>query len=111
MSDVAAAMQSVIPGTGLGVKPEPTLRRASRKKPAKKKAAKKAKRAKAAPVKTAKTRRGRGALTLDLSAAVELAGSMHRTDMPVFKALSDMLSARGRPSRKRLLAALNGVFA
>lgn len=55
-------------------------------------------------------RRGRADVTMDLAGTMELLGSMHRTDVPVFQVISEALSSRAKPSRKRLLAAIAKVF-
>lgn len=56
------------------------------------------------------TRRGRADVTMDLAGTMELLGSMHRTDVPVFQVISEALSSRAKPSRRRLLAAIQKVF-
>lgn len=60
--------------------------------------------------KAAKQRRGRKDTTLGLAEALSLAGSLHRTDLPIFQQLTEIIGARGGPSRKRLLAAIGKVF-
>lgn len=57
-----------------------------------------------------KQRRTRKDTTLGLAEALSLAGSLHRTDLPIFQQLTEIISARGGPSRKRLLAAISKVF-
>lgn len=113
MTDLASQMQ--VPGAPDTTTP-PAKPRKTGKHPAlaapygkKKKKAKKRKAKRTAP-KEPKARRGRSAITLDLGGAVELLSSMHRTDVPVFRKLSELITGQGAPSRKRILVALNKVF-
>lgn len=68
------------------------------------------KRSGAKVVKAQIKRRGRADVTMDLAGTMELLGSMHRTDVPVFQVISEALSSRAKPSRRRLLAAIQKVF-
>jgi hypothetical protein len=105
MSDIASAMSTTVPNAD---PPKPRRpRKAKTVKTAAPKKKRKAKVAKAAPAKRAP--RG-AAVQLELHDAIGLAASMHRTDVPVFQSLVEILNAKGKPSRKRLLAALQRVF-
>lgn len=116
MADVQRAMETPLPNTG-AVPTEPvapdtgTIRK---RLPARKKAVKKAKRkpAKKAAAAVPKARRvsARNAVSMDLSDALGLVQGMHRTDVDTFQTISEHLTGKGKPSRKRLLAALNKVF-
>jgi hypothetical protein len=102
MIDLERAMN---PGGLPGPVAAEKIPRKPRKKAVKKAAKKRAAKAKAKPA------RGRNAsITMDLAGTMELMGSMHRTDIPVFQLMSEAMTARGKPSRLRLLAALVKVF-
>lgn len=114
MADLARAMQTPPPLYPAPVA-QATIAKKKRRKPKKaavvKAAPRKRRKKKAAKAVPAASRRGRRSETaLELPAAMALLGSLHRTDVPVFQVLTEALSARGKPSRKRLLAALGRVF-
>lgn len=123
MSDVARVMQTTVPDNtrqSPAIPMPPTAPDTGRvrtvrkkRKPAAKKAAVPKKRRPGRPkgaLNKAPKRGRRGDVALDLQSSLALLGSLHRTDLPVFQALTSALSARGKPSRKRLLAALGKVF-
>lgn len=122
MSDLERAMNpgglpGPVPSQGedhLGEKPP---KKARKKRVAKKKVIRGLRRgsARAAAAqraaKAVRKRAPRGAaVSMDLAGTMELLGSMHRTDVPVFQVISEALSSRAKPSRKRLLAAIAKVF-
>lgn len=120
MADVERAMNTPLPtGTpqplpmGRGEKGALTKEKnARRAKRAKKKAAKKRKpgRPKGALNVASKRTNARNTVNMDLGSALALVQGMHRTDVAVFQSISAALSDKGKPSRKRLLAAINKVF-
>lgn len=122
MSDLERAMNpgglpGPVPSQGedhLGEKPP--RKRAAKKRVAKKKVAKKKRKVGKSPLlaapygKKAKRAPRGAAVSMDLAGTMELLGSMHRTDVPVFQVISEALSSRAKPSRRRLLAAIAKVF-
>jgi hypothetical protein len=124
MSDLERAMNpgglpGPVPSQGegqLGLAKQPYMKKARKKRADPVKAMKRKRRAaltkKRNGPKVAKAKRApRGAaVSMDLAGTMELLGSMHRTDVPVFQVISEALSSRAKPSRRRLLAAIAKVF-